>query len=55
MPDIALAKIKGEAPGREIALYWREASPWHSDLRAFAELLRKLAKQRPGLRLIDAG
>ncbi|SFS14821.1 LysR family transcriptional regulator, hydrogen peroxide-inducible genes activator [Dyella sp. OK004] len=52
-PNIALAKIKGQAPGREIALYWREASPWGSDLQAFADLLRKLAKQRPGLRLID--
>lgn len=53
MPDIVLVKIKGQAPGREIALYWREASPWRGDLQAFAELLRKLAKQRPGLRLID--
>lgn len=56
MPDIALAKIKGQQlPGREIALYWREASPWHSDLKMFADLLRKLAKQRPGLRPIDGG
>jgi LysR family hydrogen peroxide-inducible transcriptional activator len=53
MPDIVLSKFKGQAPGREIALYWREASPWHNDLQAFAALLRKLAKQRPGLRLID--
>jgi LysR family transcriptional regulator, hydrogen peroxide-inducible genes activator len=55
MPDIVLAKIKGQATGREIALYWREASPWHGDLQAFAELLRRLARQRPGLRVIDAG
>jgi LysR family hydrogen peroxide-inducible transcriptional activator len=54
MPDIVVAKIKGAAPGREIALYWREASPWRGDLQAFAGLLRKLAKQRPGLRLMDA-
>lgn len=53
MPDIALAKIKGQAPGREMALYWREASPWHRDLQIFADLLRKLARQRPGLKLID--
>lgn len=53
MPDIVLAKIKGDAPGREIALYWREASPWRSDLHIFADLLCKLAKQRPGLKLID--
>jgi LysR family hydrogen peroxide-inducible transcriptional activator len=55
MPDIVLAKIKGDAPGREIALYWREASPWHVELQAFADLLRRLARQRPGLRVIDAG
>ena len=53
MPEVALAKLKGDASGREIALYWREASPWHADLQAFAGLLRKLAKQRPGLRLIE--
>ncbi|GAB2578710.1 LysR family transcriptional regulator [Dyella jejuensis] len=53
MPDIVLAKIKGQAPGREIALYWREASPWHADLQAFADLLRKLARQRPGLQLTE--
>lgn len=53
-PNIVLAKIKGQAPGREIALYWREASPWRNDLQAFADLLRKLARQRPGLRLSDA-
>jgi LysR family hydrogen peroxide-inducible transcriptional activator len=54
MPDIVLAKIKGQQlPGREIALYWREASPWHNDLQVFADLLCKLAKQRPGLKLMD--
>jgi LysR family transcriptional regulator, hydrogen peroxide-inducible genes activator len=53
MPNIALAKIKGQqVPGREIALYWREASPWHGDLGVFAGLLRKLARQRPGLKLM---
>ncbi|OOG55842.1 LysR family transcriptional regulator [Rhodanobacter sp. B05] len=51
MPGIVLAKLKGPASGREIALYWRDASPWHADLQAFAELLRKLARQRPGLRV----
>jgi LysR family hydrogen peroxide-inducible transcriptional activator len=51
MPDVALAKIKGAGPGREIALYWREASPWRGDLQAFAELLRKLARQLPGLKV----
>jgi LysR family hydrogen peroxide-inducible transcriptional activator len=51
MPGIVLAKVRGQASGREIALYWRDASPWHDDLQAFAELLRKLARQRPGLRV----
>lgn len=51
MPDIVLAKLKGETTGREIALYWRDASPWHDDLQAFAELLHELARQRPGLRV----
>ncbi|MDQ6645617.1 MAG: LysR family transcriptional regulator, partial [Pseudomonadota bacterium] len=51
MPDIALAKLKGKASGRDIALYWRDASPWQDDLHVFAELLRKLARQRPGLRV----
>lgn len=51
MPNIVLARLKGQAQGREIALYWRDASPWHDELRAFAELLRKLARQRPGLQV----
>ena len=51
MPNIVLAKLTGETSGREIALHWREASPWHADLQAFAELLRKLARKRPGLRV----
>jgi LysR family hydrogen peroxide-inducible transcriptional activator len=54
MPNIVLAKLKGQASGREIALYWRDASPWHDDLQAFAELLRALARQRPGLRVLGA-
>jgi LysR family hydrogen peroxide-inducible transcriptional activator len=53
MPNVVLAKLKGQAPGREIALYWREASPWHADLQNFAALLRKLAKQRPGLKVLS--
>jgi LysR family hydrogen peroxide-inducible transcriptional activator len=51
-PDIVLAKIKGQAPGREIALYWREATPWGADLAAFGTLLRSLARQLPGLKLV---
>jgi LysR family hydrogen peroxide-inducible transcriptional activator len=54
MPDIVLAKIKGQAPapGREIALYWREASPWQVDIDAFSKLLATLASRLPGLRRI---
>ncbi|MEO7053160.1 MAG: LysR family transcriptional regulator [Rhodanobacter sp.] len=51
IPGIVLAKLKGQASGRDIALYWRDASPWHADLQAFAELLRRVARQRPGLRV----
>lgn len=53
MPDIVLARLEGQVPGREIALYWREASPWHEELGAFARLLRQLAAQRPHLKPID--
>jgi len=51
-PGIVLAKLRGEASGREIALYWREATPWGADLAAFAKLLRALAKPLPGLKLL---
>jgi len=51
MSELTLARIEGEAPGRDIALYWREASPWHADIQAFAELLRQVAHGRPGLRV----
>lgn len=51
MPDIVLARLKGRESGRRIALYWRDASPWPTDLQAFAALLRELARQRPGLRV----
>jgi LysR family hydrogen peroxide-inducible transcriptional activator len=51
-PGIVLAKLRGQAAGREIALYWREATPWAADLAAFARLLRALAKPLPGLKLL---
>ena len=54
MPDIVLARIQGEAPGRVIALYWRDATPWRDDLAAFADLLRSLAKGLVRLRVLDA-
>jgi LysR family transcriptional regulator, hydrogen peroxide-inducible genes activator len=53
IPTVKLARIRGPAPGRDIALYWREASPWHEDLQAFAELLRQIVRRQPGLRLLD--
>ncbi len=51
MPHIVLAELSGDIRGREISLYWRDASPWPTDLQAFAELLRELARQRPGLQV----
>ncbi len=51
MPDMALASLKGPASGREITLYWRDASPWLDDLHKLAALLRSLARERPGLRV----
>ncbi|MEI7038032.1 LysR family transcriptional regulator [Fulvimonas yonginensis] len=51
MPELTLAGLRDAAPGREISLYWREASPWHTDIQAFADLLRRVARQRPGLRV----
>lgn len=51
MPHIALARLAGGTHGREISLYWRDASPWPTDLQTFAELLRTLARQRPALRV----
>lgn len=53
IPTVTLSRIRGPAPGREIALYWREATPWHDDLQAFIDLLRQIARKRPGLRLLD--
>jgi LysR family hydrogen peroxide-inducible transcriptional activator len=53
MPQIVLARLSGRVPGREIALYARESSPWQTDLQAFAGLLRKLVSERPGLTPID--
>jgi LysR family hydrogen peroxide-inducible transcriptional activator len=52
MPNIVLARLKGQATGREIALYWRDASPWQDNLQVFATLLRRLARARPGLKLL---
>lgn len=56
IPNVKLVCIeKSEAPpGRHIALYWRQASPWTEDLEAFRELLRELSHAVPGLDL-DAG
>ena len=52
MTELKLARIDDAPPGRQIALYWREASPWHADLQAFADLLCQLARERPGLAVI---
>ncbi|HET6586830.1 MAG TPA: LysR family transcriptional regulator [Oleiagrimonas sp.] len=54
--DVQLARIEeiDAPPGRHIALYWRQASPWAQDLETFRELLRELLASVPGLQL-DAG
>lgn len=54
--DVQLARIEeiDAGPGRHIALYWRQASPWAQDLETFRELLRELLTSVPGLQL-DAG
>lgn len=50
MPSVVLTAICGpQRPGRDIVLYWREASPWNDDFKAFAQLLRALVTQREGL------
>lgn len=52
MPHIVLARLVGTGNrGRDISLYWRDASPWPADLQTLAELLRAVARQRPGLRV----
>ena len=54
MPSIALVVLRGRpAPGRVIGLYWRDASPWQEDLRAFGMLLREMAMRRRGLQLCE--
>jgi LysR family hydrogen peroxide-inducible transcriptional activator len=49
VPSVTLARIEGQAPGRRLALYWREASPWRDDLEAFEALLGQVADQIDGL------
>ena len=48
-PELTVVPLEGAEPGRQIALYWREASPWHADIQAFAALLQDVARGRPGL------
>jgi LysR family transcriptional regulator, hydrogen peroxide-inducible genes activator len=49
IPNVVLASVEGANPGRDIALYWRSASPWHEDLQSFGDLLVELAGRIPGL------
>lgn len=49
VPGVALARLRGGDIGRDIALYWREASPWQHDLHALGALLRELAVAIDGL------
>lgn len=53
IPDITLAAVDGDVPGRHIALYWRQASPWGDDLAEFGRLLCELAGRIDGLRPED--
>ena len=53
IPRLTLARIDGDVPGRDVRLYWRQASPWQSDLEAFGDLIRALAATLPGLRVRD--
>lgn len=54
IPGVVLAAIEGKVPGRHIALYWREALPWHDDLQAFAAMLHEVAQRIRGLRFEPA-
>jgi LysR family hydrogen peroxide-inducible transcriptional activator len=53
IPNVVLARVDGATPGRDIALYWRSASPWGADLRQFGDLLIELARRMPGLIAAD--
>jgi LysR family hydrogen peroxide-inducible transcriptional activator len=50
IPNVVLAAVDGDEPGRHVALYWRSATPWLEDLRAFGDLMIELAGTIPGLR-----
>ncbi|NII10359.1 LysR substrate-binding domain-containing protein [Oleiagrimonas sp. C23AA] len=54
IPGITLSRVQGEAAGRDIALYWRQTTPWDEDVARFAELLRDMAGAADGLRVIGA-
>ncbi len=51
IPKLVLSTIAGDAPGRNIRLYWRQASPWKEDLEAFGDLIRQLVDDVPGLQV----
>ena len=50
IPNVVLAAVDGDEPGRHVALYWRSATPWLDDLRAFGDLMIGLAGTIAGLR-----
>jgi len=47
--------VEGEAPGREVALYWRSATAWGEDLAGLGDLLVDLAGRMPGLTPVVEG
>lgn len=49
VPSVTLARIDGHGPGRRLALYWRDASPWQTDMEAFESLLGQVAGGIDGL------
>lgn len=55
IPNVVLARVAGSTPGREIALYWRSASPWGDDLNQFGDMLVDLAARMPGLAAVVEG
>jgi LysR family transcriptional regulator, hydrogen peroxide-inducible genes activator len=55
IPNVSLVAVEGEAPGREVALYWRSATAWGDDLVSLGDLLVDLAGRMPGLTPVVEG
>jgi len=55
IPNVSLVSVEGQAPGREVALYWRSATAWGEDLAGLGDLLVDLAGRMPGLTPVVEG